>query len=52
MKDKVQAALNGYVLAYDNNDKLLFKSLWDDEAIFEDPVGADPCVGIEAICDF
>ena len=52
MRDKVQAALNNYVLAYENNDKELFKSLWDDKAIFEDPVGADPCIGIEAICNF
>ena len=51
MRDKVQAALNNYVLAYENNDKELFKSLWDDKAIFEDPVGADPCIGIEAICN-
>ena len=35
MRDKVQAALNNYVLAYENNDKELFKSLWDDKAIFE-----------------
>ena len=27
MRDKVQAALNNYVLAYENNDKELFKSL-------------------------
>ena len=46
MKDKVQAALNNYVLAYENNDKELFKSLWDDKAIFEDPVGADPCIAV------
>ena len=32
MKDKVQAALNGYVLAYDNNDKLLF-TVSDDSII-------------------
>ena len=52
MKDKVQAALNNYVLAYETNDKALFKSLWDDQAVFEDPVGADPCIGIKAICEF
>ena len=52
MKEMVQSALNNYVLAYKNNDKDLFKSLWDDEAVFEDPVGADPCNGIEAICAF
>ena len=52
MKEKVQSALDNYVLAYKNNDKSLFRSLWDDQAIFEDPVGADPCIGIEAICEF
>ena len=52
MKEKVQSALDNYVLAYTNNDKSLFRSLWDDQAIFEDPVGADPCIGIEAICEF
>ena len=52
MKEMVQSALDNYVLAYKNNDKNLFKSLWDDEAIFEDPVGAEPCKGIEAICAF
>ncbi len=52
MKEMVQSALDNYVLAYKNNDKDLFKSLWDDEAVFEDPVGADPCNGIEAICAF
>ena len=44
MKEKVQSALDNYVLAYTNNDKSLFRSLWDDQAIFEDPVGADPCI--------
>ena len=52
MKEKVQSALDNYVLAYTNNDKSLFRSLWDDQAIFDDPVGADPCIGIEAICEF
>ena len=52
MKEKVQSALDNYVLAYTNNDKSLFRSLWDDQAIFEDPVVADPCIGIEAICEF
>ena len=52
MKEMVQSALDNYVLAYTNNDKELFKSLWDNEAIFEDPVGADPCNGIEEICAF
>ena len=52
MKEKVQAALDNYVLAYTNNDKELFTSLWAPDAIFEDPVGAEPCVGIEAICAF
>ena len=36
MKEKVQSALDNYVLAYKNNDKELFRSLWDDKAIFED----------------
>ena len=52
MKEMVQSALDNYVLAYKNNDKELFQSLWDDHAVFEDPVGADPCNGIEAICAF
>ena len=52
MKEIVQSALDNYVLAYNNNDKELFQSLWDDHAVFEDPVGADPCNGIEAICAF
>ena len=52
MKEKVQSALDNYVLAYKNNDKELFRSLWDDRAIFEDPVGSKPCNGIEAICAF
>ena len=52
MKEIVQSALDNYVLAYKNNDKELFQSLWDDHAVFEDPVGADPCNGIEAICAF
>lgn len=52
MKEKVQFALDNYVLAYKNNDKELFRSLWDDKAIFEDPVVAEPCNGIEAICAF
>ena len=42
----------GYVSALFCNDKELFQSLWDDHAVFEDPVGADPCNGIEAICAF
>ena len=52
MKEMVQSALDNYVLAYKNNDKELFQSLWDDHAVFEDPVGADPCNGIEAISAF
>ena len=52
MKDKVQAALNNYVLAYSDNNKDLFLSLWAPEAIFEDPVGSEPCKGIDAISAF
>ena len=52
MKEMVQSALDNYVLAYKNNDKELFQSLWDDHAVFVDPGGADPCNGIEAICAF
>ena len=52
MKEKVQAAIDNYVLAYTNNDKELFLSLWSSEAIFEDPVGAEPCAGIDAISAF
>ena len=52
MKEMVQSALDNYVLAYKNNDKELFQSLWDDHAVFEDPVGAEPCNGLEAICAF
>ena len=33
MKEKVQAALDKYVLAYTNNDKELFASLWAPDAI-------------------
>jgi hypothetical protein len=52
MKKLVQSALDNYVLAYSNNDKELFLSLWDSAAIFEDPVGAVPCEGLEAISEF
>ena len=52
MKEKVQAAIDNYVLAYTNNDKDLFISLWAPDAIFEDPVGADPCIGIDSISAF
>ena len=52
MKEMVRSALDNYVLAYKNNDKELFQSLWDAHAVFEDPVGAEPCNGIEAICAF
>ena len=52
MKENVQTAIDNYVLAYTNNDKELFLSLWSSEAIFEDPVGAEPCVGIDAISAF
>ena len=52
MKEKVQAALDKYVLAYANNDKDLFLSLWSPEAIFEDPVGTEPCKGIDSISAF
>jgi steroid Delta-isomerase len=52
MKQKVQAALDNYVLAYTNNDKELFTSLWALDAVFEDPVGAEPCIGLEAISAF
>ena len=52
MKDLVQSALNGYVKSYKDNDKDLFLSLWDSSAIFEDPVGTNPCKGIEAISEF
>ena len=52
MKEKVQTAIDNYVLAYTNNDKELFTSLWAPDAIFEDPVGAEPCFGIEAISAF
>ena len=52
MKQLVQAALDNYVLAYSNNDKELFLSLWDLAAVFEDPVGAVPCEGLQAISEF
>ena len=32
--------------------KNLFIELWDSNAVFEDPVGSDPCKGIEAIGNF
>ena len=42
MKEAVMKVMEGYVTAYKNNDKELFLSLWDEAAIFEDPVGAEP----------
>ena len=44
--------MDNYVLAYSTNDKDLFLTLWDASAIFEDPVGAAPCEGIQAISEF
>ena len=38
MKEAVMKVMEGYVTAYKNNDKELFLSLWDEAAIFEDPV--------------
>jgi len=52
IKDKVYNAINNYAEAYRNDDKELFLSLWHEEAIFEDPVGSEPCKGIEAISAF
>tara|TARA_Y100000590_G_scaffold467487_1_gene646541 strand:+ start:54 stop:488 length:435 start_codon:yes stop_codon:yes gene_type:complete len=52
IKDKVYNAINNYAEAYRNDDKELFLSLWHQEAIFEDPVGSEPCKGIEAISAF
>ena len=44
--------MEGYVDAYTKNEKDLFIELWDSNAVFEDPVGSDPCKGIEAIGNF
>ena len=52
MKEAVMKVMEGYVTAYKNNDKELFLSLWDEAAIFEDPVGAEPCKGIDSISAF
>ena len=52
MEDKTRAAMEGYVEAYTKNEKDLFLELWDSNAVFEDPVGSDPCKGIEAIGNF
>ena len=35
MKEKVQAAIDNYVLAYTHNDKELFISLWASDAILK-----------------
>ena len=52
MKDKVYNAVKKYTEAYKNDDKELFLSIWDKDAIFEDPVGSEPCKGIDAISAF
>lgn len=51
MKD-VLTVMQSYVKAYRDNDKNLFLNLWDENAIFEDPVGTEPMVGITKISDF
>jgi steroid delta-isomerase len=51
MKD-VLSVMQNYIKAYKDNDKQCFESLWDRNAIFEDPVGSDPMNGIDAISAF
>ena len=41
MKD-VLSVMQNYIKAYKDNDKQCFESLWDSNAIFEDPVAQIP----------
>jgi len=48
----VLEVMQSYIKAYRDNDKDYFLTLWESEAVFEDPVGAEPMVGINAISEF
>jgi steroid delta-isomerase len=50
-KDKV-AIVNRYVAAFGNSDIEVIRDIYAQNSTLEDPAGADPIVGRDAICEF
>lgn len=50
--DEIRATLEAYVEAYSTEDKQAFLDLFAPDAVWHDPVGADPHVGHEGIAEF
>jgi steroid delta-isomerase len=50
--DVVARAIDGYLDAYNRNDRDAFLALFADDAVVEDPVGTPPHTGRDAIAGF
>lgn len=50
-KEKIDI-VNRYMAAFGNSDIDLIRDIYAENSTLEDPAGADPIVGREAICEF
>jgi len=50
--DEIRSALEAYVGAYSTGDREAFLDLFAPDAVWHDPVGADPHIGHGGIGDF
>jgi len=50
--EQIRSAVDGYVAAYNDDDRDAFLALWADDAVVEDPVGTPVHVGHDAIGAF
>ena len=50
--EQVRTAIRTYLKAWGSNDKELLLSIFSEDAVWEDPVGADPHLGHEGIAKF
>ncbi len=50
--DRIKAAVNGYLAAYNSDNRAAFLAVWADDAVVVDPVGTPEHRGIDAIGAF
>lgn len=50
--EQIQATIDGYIDAYEQNDKAAFLALWATDGVLEDPVGTPAHMGKEALGAF
>ena len=50
--EQIRAAIENYVLAYNSDDLALLLSIFDEDCVWEDPVGTAPHLGHDGIRKF